>query len=112
MPGNTEKTSSTSNESSESGQIKRLLEERQQTHGNTWYIAGWIIQLALADEVSSVVKSHWGWTIHNWVLILSKLIRALHTPWEVDHWRDIEGYARLVREELQKQNPTQGVQDG
>lgn len=33
---------------------------------------------------------------HNWVIILSKLFRTLHSPYKRDHWVDIIGYAKLV----------------
>jgi hypothetical protein len=48
------------------------------------------------------------WMSHNWVLILSKLIRILFTPYKRDHWADIVGYAQLVVEQLDKAKESNG----
>ena len=33
----------------------------------------------------------------HWVIILNKLIRAIASPYKVDHWADIAGYAELAQ---------------
>jgi len=39
----------------------------------------------------------------NWMMILNKLIRALYTPNDPDHWKDIAGYATLVMNDIVKE---------
>jgi len=47
----------------------------------------------------AVLWSHYA--IHNWMLILSKLVRAMYDPTKVDTWADIAGYATLMKEYLE-----------
>jgi hypothetical protein len=37
-----------------------------------------------------------------WQMILNKLIRAMASPENADHWKDIQGYCQLVLEEQAK----------
>lgn len=38
---------------------------------------------------------------YSWFLILGKLVRAIYSPENPDHWRDICGYAKLVLNDLE-----------
>lgn len=80
--------------------IHPLLEERGKWYGETWLIAGEIWEMlfhrGLTNRLSGTPYTH------NWMLILSKLIRILFSPSEPDHWRDIVGYATLVHEHIQE----------
>jgi ABC-type phosphate/phosphonate transport system permease subunit len=82
--------------------VEQLLKERKDEYGNTWLIAGKVVHFITAFvSLDKIVASGY---IHNWVLILSKLIRALFTPDHIDHWQDMAGYATLVAEDLKTTN--------
>lgn len=80
--------------------IRELLNDRGSSYGQTWFEAGKVIQL-LQEPFANFVREA-GWMSHNWVLILSKLIRILYTPYKEDHWRDLIGYATLILDHLTK----------
>ncbi len=73
-------------------EIEVLLEERGQEYGPAW--------LLTADAMSAMAfrKSPLAATpfVFIWVIILNKLARALKSPSNMDHWRDIAGYAELA----------------
>ena len=76
-----------------------VLEERAKTHGHFCDVA----------RSAQVIKSEINKADHLELtqiealdMIASKIARILHgNPNEPDHWLDIEGYARLVRLELE-----------
>ncbi len=76
-----------------------VLEERAKTHGHFCDVA----------RSAQVIKSEINKADHLELtqiealdMIASKIARILHgNPNERDHWLDIEGYARLVRLELE-----------
>jgi hypothetical protein len=82
--------------------VERLLDERGSEYGDTWLIAGEMFDF-LSSRVSfdKLLRSNY---FHNWVLILSKLIRAAFTPDKADHWDDIAGYATLVAKHIRNQD--------
>lgn len=82
--------------------IANLLSERASLYGPT----GW---KDTTEAVEVLCKGHpevyarlirYGF-FFNWVLILSKLVRAIYSPENPDHWRDICGYAKLVLNDLE-----------
>ena len=83
------------------GDTQTLLAERAVTHGETWIVAGEVVQMLHHNyELMNTINSTpYG---HNWMLLLSKLIRCLYTPYNIDHWRDLAGYATLVVNHLEK----------
>jgi hypothetical protein len=78
---------------------QNLLNERRQEYGQAWVVAGMIMQAF--NEVIFISNlfacTPYG---HNWILILSKLCRALHSPYNRDHWQDIVGYCQLVLDDI------------
>jgi len=76
-----------------------VLEERAKTHGQFCDVA------RSAQVIKSEINraDHLDFTqIEALDMIASKIARILHgNPNEPDHWLDIEGYARLVRLELE-----------
>jgi hypothetical protein len=76
-----------------------VLEERAKTHGHFCDVA----------RSAQVIKSEINKADHLDItqiealdMIATKIARILHgNPNEPDHWLDIEGYARLVRLELE-----------
>jgi hypothetical protein len=82
--------------------IDKLLAERETEYGDAWLIAGyWLHHKAVRD--SNLFQE--SIFIHNFVLILSKMARALHSPYNIDHWRDAAGYATLVANWLETNMP-------
>lgn len=84
----------------------RLIEERDSIYGDAWQMAGTIIALA-AKQVDSVRDStpfkeltRSGYA-YNWIQMVGKICRLLWSPNDVEHWRDIEGYAQLVIREME-----------
>ena len=76
-----------------------VLEERAKTHGHFCDVA------RSAQVIKSEINKadHLDFTqIEALDMIATKIARILHgNPNESDHWLDIEGYARLVRLELE-----------
>lgn len=85
--------------------IESLLEERGKTHGDFRHQATW------AQNMKRAMRCPDGWDNlapcqrEALDMIAQKISRALHgNPTEVDHWRDIAGYAQLIVRELEGQN--------
>lgn len=76
--------------------IKTLLKRRKDNYGDTHILAGYVMGL-LKDPLSDLLANHPKFA-HNWVLILSKLIRILFNPYHLDNYDDIIGYATLCRQ--------------
>jgi len=79
-------------------QTENLLNNREKTYGKSWYITGIILGvLKIGDTVLAQACPEY---LFSWILILNKLIRALTSPFDEDHWDDIIGYATLVRNDM------------
>jgi hypothetical protein len=81
--------------------ILDILNERKQTHGDFAKVAD------TAQDLKNVISKHDRLMddLHRESLdmICSKIARICNgNPMEVDHWRDIAGYAMLVVGELEK----------
>jgi hypothetical protein len=81
---------------------QELLNERDQQYGDTWLLAGQVMGVLRKPyyhllETSPAVS-------HNWVLMLSKLIRILFSPNNEDHYEDLIGYATLCLNYIRKEN--------
>jgi hypothetical protein len=82
--------------------VRRTLEQRGRQYeqvGPTWKIVGQIISTLNLSVLQRTPYTH------NWVQILGKLIRALSSPNDPEHWRDIAGYATLVLDDITTQPP-------
>lgn len=77
-----------------------LPTDRDPIYGETHYLAGLVIGV-LREPFINLIMTH-PELVHNWVLMLSKLIRALFSPTKVDHYDDIIGYALLTKRILEK----------
>ncbi len=75
--------------------INDLLEERGAEYGTSHVLAGKVIGL-LADPFVALVHTA-PELVHDWVLMLSKLIRILHSPYKLDSYDDLIGYAELAK---------------
>ena len=78
--------------------IRDLLIDRDAEYGLSWLTTGQLLQTLPLDKV---VKTGF---FFNWLMILNKAIRILHSPLKPDHWRDIAGYAILVHDRLENAN--------
>lgn len=76
-------------------QIDALLEEREKVHGEFWHTA--TIAQELKSTVAGYAPAGLDATHAEAIdLICTKIARILSgNPNEVDHWKDIAGYARL-----------------
>ncbi|CAB5170208.1 hypothetical protein UFOVP155_10 [uncultured Caudovirales phage] len=84
--------------------ISSLLGERQQTHGSYSQVAG------TCQGIKRVMRETGGWEYLNngqaeaLEMIAMKIARILSGNANFsDHWEDIEGYARLVSNELERE---------
>lgn len=80
--------------------VTTVLEDRGKEYGEAWLVAGNVIKYV--GNVSSLTKLMSTPFFHNWVIILSKMIRILQSPTKIDHWKDIAGYATLVMQYLEQ----------
>lgn len=85
--------------------IDNLLDERAKTHGSFRDQSTW------AQNMKRAMRCPDGWgnlapcQREALDMIAQKISRALHgNPNEVDHWRDIAGYAQLIVRELESKN--------
>lgn len=78
-----------------------LVEERQEGYGEAWQLVGESLHPALARGLY-VLTQDLPEAFFPWVMILAKLIRALKSPANADHWKDIAGYATLVVKYLEE----------
>lgn len=88
--------------------INTLLAARKVEYGDTWLVTGHAIGFIWGnmDPIKLVGSGY----VHNWVQIICKAIRILATPYKLDHWRDIAGYATLVVRDLEKGEPSANQQ--
>lgn len=83
------------------GDIRSLIHERDEAYGSAWKVTGsWLIELIgnLPVNKPNILRTPY---LFAWIMILNKLHRALATPKDIDHWRDIAGYAQLVIEDIE-----------
>jgi hypothetical protein len=76
--------------------IPNLVKERSDKYGEAWLTTG-----EIARDLDAVGRLP-AFALFPWLIILNKLIRALTSPYHIDHWRDIAGYAYIVTEHLEK----------
>jgi len=82
---------------------EQLIENRQSQYNDAWLYTGSVMQTFndVLHQSNLFTRSPFA---HNWVLILSKLFRALHSPYNVDHWQDIMGYCKLIVDYIDERN--------
>jgi hypothetical protein len=81
--------------------VRDLLEVREKDYGDSWKLTGRIIALMIPyrDQFITYPDNHpesFGKYWHPVLMIVVKLCRALVSPQNLDHWKDIQGYAQLV----------------
>lgn len=83
-------------------EIEELLKERRKTHGDfamNAITAKSLFDIVISDSRGNEMQSS-AWLALN--VICQKIARICQTPDEVDHWKDIAGYATLVVKDLEK----------
>lgn len=85
-----------------STQIKSLLKDRDEEYGDAWKISGDAVGF-LQGPFGALVRKAPQYA-YAWLMILNKLIRATKTPYDIDHWVDIQGYAKLVADDIYDEN--------
>ena len=80
-----------------------LLAERGQQYADACILTGEVVRFITSSRNSLDVFERLILTgyFYNWITILCKLLRAISSPTNPDHWRDISGYALLVAEHLE-----------
>lgn len=96
--------------------IKSLLKDRDDLYGDAWKVGGLILG-TLMPQLANLIRVAPEYA-YAWIMILNKLVRATKSPHEMDHWKDIEGYAKLVSDDIYNRNhkwkeqPSEGEHDG
>ena len=88
--------------------IRDTLKQRGAAYGD--YRMGVLVRHVIMRELSDVHMSENGVPLDGIAYgyiwdIVNKLSRIAVTPTHVDSWRDIAGYATLVRDQLIKESP-------
>jgi hypothetical protein len=78
---------------------EELLRERGEVYGEAWLLTGEVVRYLGHDRLLKLVNSG---HLYNWVTILCKLVRLLHSPNHLDSWEDVAGYARLSADHVKK----------
>lgn len=78
--------------------IRDLLNDRDPHYGGSWLTTGKILSML---HLEKILESGLAFS---WVMVLNKLIRALTSPRDIDHWKDMAGYATLVTDHLESAN--------
>lgn len=79
--------------------IKKLLKQRGNEYGEAWRMSG-LVMGVLKTPFMNLIEQAPQFS-HNWVLMLSKLIRILYSPYKADHYKDLIGYATLCLREVE-----------
>ena len=87
--GNTEKQSD----------VQAVLKDRDMLYGKAWLLTGRLFESLVTHEAPLELIWRSGY-FHAWYMIFIKLIRALFSPYKEDHWLDIQGYAKLVHDDI------------
>lgn len=66
----------------------------------TWKAAGEVMGFIYRNWPGSYDRMFQSGYMYNWFQMLGKLMRALSTPYNLDHWDDLIGYAKLIRNDI------------
>ena len=86
-----------------------IVRARNEQYADAWMWTGKVMA-ALPREYVTQLLHGFPEAYLPWVTILCKLLRALGTPYNVDHWRDIAGYATLVVNHLDAHTGSKDVE--
>lgn len=84
---------------------QQLLDKRGSSYGDAWKLTGALLGIVASwpgsldtPPFKHLMQLGYG---YNWIEMLGKLCRMLFSPNDVDHWKDIAGYAELVVREME-----------
>lgn len=80
--------------------IRVLLKTRKKRYGDAHKYAGYAMGLLKEPFTNLLIVGPQ--FSHNWVLMLSKLIRILFDPYYIDNYDDLIGYATLCKQMAEK----------
>jgi hypothetical protein len=83
-----------------------ILRLRDRAYGGAWAKTGKLLNVVINDFHNMVEL--FPEAAYNWVIILNKLVRALASPREIDHWIDMRNYAQLVVEYIEGSKEVDG----
>jgi len=78
--------------------VRDLLKERGVDYGNTWWVTSLVMGVIVNRTAVEYTIQYVYW--HPLMMIITKLCRTLASPKNAEHWRDIQGYAQLVLDDL------------
>lgn len=81
-----------------SGDIHAFVASRDKAYDEAWLKTSKVMVFLGVDR-SAIWATSFSYA---WLMILNKLIRAMATPENKDHWLDIQGYCQLILEEQAK----------
>lgn len=84
---------------------EEVAKERNNQYLDAWSKTGPLLHLIRNDLFKFLLMAPK--FFFPWVIILNKLLRALGSPYNRDHWLDIAGYATLVLKDIDA-NPGKG----
>jgi hypothetical protein len=76
-------------------ETKKLLEERGKSYGEAHVLVGVIIGVLQTPFIEMVRNAPE--LVHDWMQMLSKVVRILHDPYKIDSYDDLIGYAELCK---------------
>lgn len=79
-----------------------IVEERNEAYADAWAKTG-IVLSVVADDVDKLLRTRPHMFLP-FVTIVCKLMRVFGSPDNPDHWLDIQGYAKLVLDDLERQH--------
>ena len=77
-----------------------LTEQRKPDYQSAWSMTGELLANPYVQKGLQFISFGCPHLLFPWIMILNKLVRALSSPTQIDHWEDIIGYATLARDEL------------
>lgn len=81
---------------------KEIVKERDDEYGNVSYWHGRLFEVIPRELREGILQNGMHGFFFPWHLIFNKLLRALKTPMNRDHWIDIQGYAQLAINNLEE----------
>jgi len=92
----------TANMEEQLDQIMDFLSRRDLEYGSSWQLTS-VTLFPLRNKIFDMFQKLPA-CLFNWILIFNKLLRCLADPRNIDHWKDMAGYALLIQKFLEENN--------
>lgn len=86
----------------------KIMNERDTQYGPAWLRTSQVVRFLTTSTPGTLNALVEAELLYGWIIILCKLIRAMRSPTDTDHWLDIENYAKLTRTELENRKAGKG----